>query len=128
MNAHINHDLSLALLQTNAELNLNPPLDSPEHDDFEHVNNILEALLPQTLVTLAEGHHRRDSTGHGEGRQTLGHLECAQGKRPRVGLRRSSKKTDGSQASCGVSGTGQPDRSDRPGPATAFLTITLPTS
>ena len=54
-NAHINHDLSLALLQTNAELNLSPTLASPEHQDFEHVNNILEAVLPQTLMSLAEG-------------------------------------------------------------------------
>lgn len=55
MNAHINHDLSLALLQTNAELNLAPTLDSPEHQDFEHVNDILEAVLPQALRVLAEG-------------------------------------------------------------------------
>lgn len=55
MNAHINHDLSLALLQTNAELNLAPTLDGPEHQDFEHVNDILEAVLPRVLRVLAEG-------------------------------------------------------------------------
>jgi len=54
-NAHINHDLAMALLQTNAELDLAPTLESPEHEDFEHVNNILETVLPQTLRTLAEG-------------------------------------------------------------------------
>ena len=55
INAHINHDLSLALLQTNAALNLNPTLNSPEHEDYEHINNILEAVLPQVLLILAEG-------------------------------------------------------------------------
>jgi len=55
MNAHINHDLSLALLQTNAELNLAPVKGGPEHQDFESVNDILEHLLPETLRVLAEG-------------------------------------------------------------------------
>jgi hypothetical protein len=55
MNAHINHDLALALLQANAELNLNPGKTSPEHDDFESVNGILEAVLPQALEFLAAG-------------------------------------------------------------------------
>jgi Family of unknown function (DUF5995) len=54
-NAHINHDLCLALLQTNAELNLAPTMTSPEHRDFEFVNEVLENLLPQTLHALAEG-------------------------------------------------------------------------
>lgn len=55
MNAHINHDLSLALLRADADLKLVPALNSPEHEDFEHVNDILAAVLPQTLHTLAEG-------------------------------------------------------------------------
>ena len=55
MNAHINHDLALALLQTDDELNLIPVKTSPEHDDFEHVNGILEAVLPQALEFLATG-------------------------------------------------------------------------
>jgi hypothetical protein len=55
INAHINHDLSLALLQTNSEFNLIPTLNSPEHQDFEHVNNILEAVLPEALHVLADG-------------------------------------------------------------------------
>jgi hypothetical protein len=55
MNAHINHDLALALLQTNAELHLNPGLLSPEHDDYERVNGLLEAVLPQALEFLATG-------------------------------------------------------------------------
>lgn len=55
MNAHINHDLSLALLETNAELHRNPRLNGPEHDDFEHINDLLEAVLPQALEFLATG-------------------------------------------------------------------------
>ena len=55
MNAHINHDLALALLQTALELSLTPAKTSPEHDDFERVNGILEAVLPQALEFLATG-------------------------------------------------------------------------
>ena len=55
MNAHINHDLSLTLLQTNAQLNFAPVKGSPEHRDFESVNDILESLIPETLDVLAEG-------------------------------------------------------------------------
>ncbi|HVR47471.1 MAG TPA: DUF5995 family protein [Candidatus Binatia bacterium] len=55
MNAHINHDLALALLQTNTEMNLTPLKQSPEHDDFENVNGLLEAVLPQALRFLATG-------------------------------------------------------------------------
>ena len=55
MNAHINHDLALALLRTDTDLNLAPGKTSPEPDDFEHVNGILEAVLPQALEFLATG-------------------------------------------------------------------------
>jgi hypothetical protein len=55
MNAHINHDLALALLQTDDELHLTPALQSPEHDDYEHVNVLLEAVLPSALNFLAAG-------------------------------------------------------------------------
>jgi hypothetical protein len=55
MNAHINHDLALALLQTDDELHLTPALQSPEHDDYEHVNALLEAVLPAALNFLAAG-------------------------------------------------------------------------
>lgn len=55
MNAHINHDLALALLRTDAELNLTPAKGSPEHEDFESVNGLLEAELPQALQFLAAG-------------------------------------------------------------------------
>jgi len=55
MNAHINHDLALALLQTDAELHLVPGTTSRQHDDFERVNELLEAALPEALQFLATG-------------------------------------------------------------------------
>lgn len=55
MNAHINHDLPLALLQTDTELNLVPGKAGPEHDDFERVNALLEEVLPEALQFLATG-------------------------------------------------------------------------
>src|SRR5262249_54587666 len=53
MNAHINHDLSLALLQTDDEFD--PGKTSREHDDFEQVNQLLGSLIPQALNKLATG-------------------------------------------------------------------------
>ncbi|HEY2859168.1 MAG TPA: DUF5995 family protein [Terracidiphilus sp.] len=53
MNAHINHDLALALLSTDAELGVMPTLDSPQHADYEAVNTILKSLMPATLTMLA---------------------------------------------------------------------------
>jgi hypothetical protein len=55
MNAHINHDLSLALLQTNDELQRIPRRNSAAHDDFEYINVILEAVLPRALEFLSTG-------------------------------------------------------------------------
>jgi hypothetical protein len=55
MNAHINHDLALALLQTDSDMNIVPALQSPEHDDYESVNGLLEQVLPKALTVLATG-------------------------------------------------------------------------
>jgi hypothetical protein len=55
MNAHINHDLALALLQADSELKIVPSKESPERDDFEHVNDLLEAVIPLVLQFLAVG-------------------------------------------------------------------------
>jgi hypothetical protein len=55
MNAHINHDLALALLQTDGELHLTPALQSPEHNDYQRVNVLLEEELPVALKFLATG-------------------------------------------------------------------------
>ncbi len=55
MNAHINHDLALALLETDAELNLVPGSNSPEHADYETVNSLLKAIMLSALQVLASG-------------------------------------------------------------------------
>jgi len=55
MNAHINHDLALALIKTDAEMNLQPAMQSPEHDDYQRVNGILAQVLPKALGFLATG-------------------------------------------------------------------------
>ena len=53
MNAHINHDLALALLQTDQERQITPNTLSPQHTDFESVNGIIETALPMALQILA---------------------------------------------------------------------------
>jgi hypothetical protein len=53
VNAHINHDLALALLATDAAQNVVPGLDSSEHADFEAVNGLLNTLMPAELNVLA---------------------------------------------------------------------------
>jgi len=53
MNAHINHDLALALLNTDLESNVVPALDSPQHADYLSVNELLNSLMPSTLSMLA---------------------------------------------------------------------------
>ena len=55
MNAHINHDLALALLETDALLNVVPDLNSPQHADYEAVNGLLKAVMPAALQVLATG-------------------------------------------------------------------------
>jgi hypothetical protein len=53
MNAHINHDLALALLATDAERSVSPAKGSPQHADYEAVNALLSALMPEELTMLA---------------------------------------------------------------------------
>jgi hypothetical protein len=53
MNAHINHDLALALLTTDAELNVVPASDGPEFTDYQSVNRLLNTVMPSALTTLA---------------------------------------------------------------------------
>jgi len=55
MNAHINHDLALALLETDALLNTIPDLNSPQFADYEAVNGLLKAVMPGALQVLATG-------------------------------------------------------------------------
>jgi len=53
MNAHINHDLALALLATDEALSVTPDLNSPEHTDYLAVNGLLNSLMPSVLSMLA---------------------------------------------------------------------------
>jgi hypothetical protein len=53
MNAHINRDLALALVATNAQRNVIPALDSPQHRDYEAVNGLLNTVMPSALTMLA---------------------------------------------------------------------------
>jgi hypothetical protein len=53
MNAHINHDLALALLTTDAALSLIPAKGGPEFADYESVNSLLKTVMPSALTMLA---------------------------------------------------------------------------
>jgi hypothetical protein len=53
MNAHINHDLALAVLQTNADVNILPAPDGPEHADYFAVNTLLDEVSPAAMAMLA---------------------------------------------------------------------------
>jgi hypothetical protein len=55
MNAHINHDLALALMQVDEEFHRSPDHSSPEHADYERVNSLLEEVMPRALEFLATG-------------------------------------------------------------------------
>ena len=50
MNAHINHDLCLALVATCKELGLGLDLGSPQHRDYLKVNAILERVEDEGLI------------------------------------------------------------------------------
>lgn len=55
MNAHINHDLPIALLQTGTQQDIQPRHGTPEHRDFEYVNNILQAVETKVKPYIATG-------------------------------------------------------------------------
>ena len=55
MNAHINHDLSLALVATCRELDLDLDTDTPHHRDYLRVNRILERVEGVVKVRLNQG-------------------------------------------------------------------------
>jgi hypothetical protein len=55
MNAHINHDLPQALVQTDVQLVMVPQRASPEYRDYERVNSILEDVEAQVKDLLATG-------------------------------------------------------------------------
>jgi hypothetical protein len=55
MNAHINHDLPLAVVQTCEELGLAPSDDSPQHRDFQQVNALLKTVEGQVAGWFQSG-------------------------------------------------------------------------
>jgi hypothetical protein len=55
MNAHINHDLALALLATDEQMSLVPDDPSPQHLDYLAVNRLLNTVTPSALQMLATG-------------------------------------------------------------------------
>jgi len=55
MNAHINHDLALALLAADGQMTVAPGYGSPEHVDYEAVNGLLNTVMPSALEMLAKG-------------------------------------------------------------------------
>jgi len=66
MNAHINHDLVLALLRTSEDRKAMPERGSAQHVDFERVNGLLErveekvkAFLLSTQVQVLDRHFGR---------------------------------------------------------------------
>ena len=54
MNAHINHDLALALLNTDAELNVVPAPNSPEFADYQSVKPETEAYGQYAFAQIHE--------------------------------------------------------------------------
>jgi len=55
INAHINHDLPIALVQTGEELNISLRRGTREFRDFEKVNGILEFVMENTKQYIATG-------------------------------------------------------------------------
>ena len=55
INAHINHDLPLAAVQTGKDLHIPPDRNRREYSDFDKVNSLLNEVMPQTLKVLATG-------------------------------------------------------------------------
>ncbi|HEY6489483.1 MAG TPA: DUF5995 family protein [Terracidiphilus sp.] len=53
MNAHINHDLALALLATDNALSVVPSQNGPEFADYQSVNVLLNTVMPSALTMLA---------------------------------------------------------------------------
>jgi hypothetical protein len=53
MNAHINHDLALALLGIDEKLGMVPAAGGPENRDYQAVNTLLNTVMPSALTMLA---------------------------------------------------------------------------
>jgi hypothetical protein len=55
MNAHINHDLCIAVVQTCREMQIEPVHLSPEYQDYTQVNQLLDGLINSTKHELMVG-------------------------------------------------------------------------
>jgi Family of unknown function (DUF5995) len=55
MNAHIGHDLAIAVVETCEALNVTPTDDCPQHVDYDAVNGILSQTEQQTKQWLLTG-------------------------------------------------------------------------
>jgi hypothetical protein len=55
INAHINHDLPMALVQTGKEFHRAPKRDSREYRDFDKINAIIEAAQEKAKQYIATG-------------------------------------------------------------------------
>lgn len=55
MNAHINHDLALAVVRTDDALGLKPKRNSPQFRDFQRVNEVLVVAEAQAKEFIATG-------------------------------------------------------------------------
>ena len=55
MNAHINHDLAIALVATFRDLGVAPERDSPEHRDYLRVNVLLERVEERVKERFTTG-------------------------------------------------------------------------
>ena len=52
MNAHINHDLPVAVVETCREMGLKPEHNSPVYQDYSQVNRLLDGLIDAAEATL----------------------------------------------------------------------------
>jgi Family of unknown function (DUF5995) len=55
MNAHINFDLALSLVETAAERGIVLDVDTPQHRDYERINRLLGETMPAVKVWFATG-------------------------------------------------------------------------
>lgn len=55
MNAHINHDLALAVVKTDEALGLKPKRNSPQFRDFQRVNEVLVVAEAEAKEFIATG-------------------------------------------------------------------------
>jgi hypothetical protein len=55
INAHVNHDLPVALVSTFAELDEAPVRESPAHGDYSRVSSILDRVLCDAAAWLSAG-------------------------------------------------------------------------